>query len=551
MSDDTNTEARFWRLTGELSEALRRKWAAYDSVRRVPVDGGLILVDLTVDDQQFALSKLLIGKYLSWLLRGEMCAVAYGDARSLPPASAAFAAAFGCNRAVGLGDMVGQMMAQTPDLRAAILPLVKGWPPEGEGLRRALLGLTIDGLPVGDLVYDTYLRTGGVATVERLDDRLGGLIADAFLRVRAYNKLFDQHKIRAVIAGHMVYNYFGILSRVAISRGVDVFCDTATNPMRLRRYSDPVMMRQHQHQISPHEFDRIVRYETAKAAAFGKCYIDERHRGVRELGYKDGLNGAYGVNRRLYDKHTLCETLGWRTDRPIICLMSHVLFESPHSVDGGIFCDIYDWLRQTLGYAAKRPEVQWLLKPHPAHNHYDDQVRNAPASRFGDQIVDELMAPYQGMAHIAVCPSDFNAASLVGIVEGLTTQHGTAGYEFAAAGVPVVIAARAPYARLGFTIDPVSREEYFAALDRLAEGSPLTQDQIDRALGYIYARFIRSSLRTPLFPDVTVRGHWAPRLNLPFLEETLRRIDVFAPEEDPFFYGLKAMLEQGDCLLGL
>lgn len=551
MSDDTNTEARFWRLTGQLSGALRRKWAAYDSVRRIPVDGGLILVDLTVDDQQFALSKLLVGKYLSWLLRGEMCAVAYGDARSLPSASADFATAFGCNRVVGLGDAVGQMMAQTPDLRSEVLPLVKGWPLEGEGLRRALLGLTIDGLPVGDLVYDTYLRTGGVATVERLDDRLGGLIADAFLRVRAYNKLFDQHKIRAVIAGHMVYNYFGILSRVAISRGVDVFFDTATNPIRVRRYGDPLAMRQHPYQVSPHELERVMIAERAEAAAFGRRYIAERHRGVRELGYMDGVLGAYGSSRRAYDKQALCAALGWDPARPIVCVMSHIMFESPHSVDGGIFCDILDWLRQTLAFAADRPGVNWLLKPHPVHMHYDRQVAHTATHQSGDAIMTELTAPYRDVPHIGLCPADINTASLAGVVQAVVTQHGTAGYEFGACGVPTLTAARAPYGRLGFTIDPRTKEEYFAALDRLGESEPLSEAQIDQACGYIYARFAKTSLRTPLFPEMSVRGHWAPARNLKLLEAMLERLDAFAPEEDPVYHGLAAMLRRGEALLGL
>lgn len=546
MSDDTNTEARFWRLTGQLSGALRRKWAAYDSVRRIPVDGGLILVDLTVDDPQFALSKLLIGKYLSWLLRGEMCAVAYGDARSLPSASADFATAFGCNRVVGLGDAVGQMMAQTPDLRSVVLPLVKGWPLEGEGLRRALLGLTIDGLPVGDLVYDTYLRTGGVATVERLDDRLGGLIADAFLRVRAYNKLFDQHKIRAVIAGHMVYNYFGILSRVAISRGVDVYLDGATNPMKIRRYSDPLMMRQHLYEASALDIDHILRTEKEEAVDFANRYATERRQGRIELGYMDNMHGPYGSNRRMYEKQAFCRNMGWDGGTPIICLMSHVMYESPHAVDGGVFYDILDWLKKTLAFADQRQDVQWLLKTHPAQENFDKTLgKNTPKHH----LVEDLMGPYKEKKHISICPEDINTSSLVDIVDGIITQHGTAGYEFPIYGVPAVLASKSYYANLGFAPHPINSENYFNLIDRMIDFPEITEMEVLRAQAFVYFHHEKSRINTILLPEMRIKGCWAPNRDPSFLSEVLDLVEVFHPEDDPLYYGIKKMISQDDVII--
>ena len=67
---------------------------------------------------------------------------------------------------------------------------------------------------------------------------------------------------------------------------------------------------------------------------------------------------------------------------------------------------------------------------------------------------------------------------------------GESGLEMALNGLPVITAGQTHYRGRGFTLDPASWDEYFAALDRsLAAPAPLTPMQVELAWRYAYHFF--------------------------------------------------------------
>ena len=71
--------------------------------------------------------------------------------------------------------------------------------------------------------------------------------------------------------------------------------------------------------------------------------------------------------------------------------------------------------------------------------------------------------------HVRIMRADceINTRSLFPVVDYALTVNGTVGMEFPCFGVPAIVAGTGRYNGRGFTIDPATREEYFALLKGL------------------------------------------------------------------------------------
>lgn len=533
-------EALVVRLAGGIAEKLKATLEPLEAYRRPPANR-TVLVDLTVDGLNAGLTQCLLGKYLGWHFNAVPCGLAF-DVQAIPPASRALYEGFGYTQFFTLSPTIRRLMEADPSLATMGPRLVAGWPTQGPELRQKLLDLRFEGLPVGDLIYDTHLRHTGKPTIERLDARLVAQIGEAFIYYKAAQAILGSGTIQAVATLHMVYYHLGILSRLAMALGIPVIQSLSVNPFRIKRFSSFLQARDAVGQFDVREFEHIFRNERETATAAARDYLERRLSGKAELGFKDGFEGAYGSSRRRYAKEDLCRSLGWDPAKPIVTLMAHVFHESPHAVGGNLYADYYEWLAETLEVAARTPQVNWLLKKHPQQKYFDEILRHSPDLMPDDETMRRLLAPVQGASHVALCPPDLHTASLIAASHVIVTQHGRAGYEFAACGVPVVTTARAAYGGLGFTVEPRSRAAYVGLLERIDELAPLDEEQRARALVYIHLFFEKSRVRSTLLPDIENRGFWAPPYGAELLEQVLDRLAAFDPRTDPLFLGVQSML---------
>ena len=89
--------------------------------------------------------------------------------------------------------------------------------------KRELLEYEIDGILVGDLIYDTYLRTFEAPTVDLSDPRLKTILLNAHDIFFSCQKYLDEENVQKIIVSHAVYIQYGILARLALSKGIDVY----------------------------------------------------------------------------------------------------------------------------------------------------------------------------------------------------------------------------------------------------------------------------------------------------------------------------------------
>jgi hypothetical protein len=178
-------------------------------------------------------------------------------------------------------------------------------------------------------------------------------------------------------------------------------------------------------------------------------------------------------------------------DQPSVLLLTNVIWDAQLFYKNNCFARLIDWLFYSIDYFAQRPEVNLVIRVHPA------EVRGTMLTR--QKVMTELAERYpQGLpANIVVIPpeSPLSTYTLARICKGGVLIFGTkTGVELAATGTRVVVAGEAWVKGKGFTIDPDSVEAYRAILDSMPFRDALPASLVERARKYAYHYFFRRLL---------------------------------------------------------
>jgi len=529
-------------LTALAEDVLNRLHATLlraESFRATPPPRSIVLTDWTVSSAQAWTTFSFVATYLGWHLKAKPMSMVLNPGE-IPRVGTLIHHGFGYAGQIDLAIHLREIAA-SGTIAALIDAELAKWPKEGAALREYVLALRFDGLPVGDLVYDAHLRGTGRATIEILDTPLRNDIVLAALFHKAAQKILDEWDVKAVVTAHRIYYQLGIISRLALSRGIPLIESGAVNPFRIKHYRSFLEAMDDPLRMAPDELDRVLATDREAALAYGHRYMAERQAGAAQLHQTEGTDGAYGSNRRSYDKAALCQCLGWDVERPIVAIMTHVFTEGPH-FGNNLYDDFHHWIAETLRIAASNDKVQWLVKGHPDAVYFEDQAHKQPTAEPFDKTLRQLMAPHADCPHIALAPNDLNTGSLPPMTKAVITLYGSAGIEFAAMGIPAVTAAEACYHGHGFTIECRSRADYERTLATLQDVSPTTEEQRERALAFFYLMQVKSRPLCNALPPLAPLDWWSPRQDRQMLEGMRERLDQYDPREDPLYRRLGRML---------
>jgi hypothetical protein len=171
---------------------------------------------------------------------------------------------------------------------------------------------------------------------------------------------------------------------------------------------------------------------------------------------------------RVEDVNRIRGDLRLTEGRPLVVMFCNILWDSAVLGRDIAFASMGDWVLGGIRWAASHPDVDLVIRIHPA----EVGLRNHPTrERMAEHIA----------AHVPVLPSNvrvveagdptssyvFMDIAALGLV-----YTSTVGLELAARGVPVVVAADTHYRGRGFTVDPVSSDEYWRVADRLVVSPP-------------------------------------------------------------------------------
>lgn len=185
--------------------------------------------------------------------------------------------------------------------------------------------------------------------------------------------------------------------------------------------------------------------------------------------------------------------------RPVWGIMAHINWDAVSDYAPMIYESFNQWMSDTIQVIKDIPDVQWLVKVHPA------EAWDNPDSGV-ECLINQCFPELPKHIHILSAEENISPLDFFDMVDGGVTVYGTAGLELALHGKPIILAGEAHYGRKGFTYDADSREHYRQLLTQARQLSHLSTEQRELVRKYAYCYFIQRQIPIAVVKDP--RSNW-------------------------------------------
>lgn len=338
---------------------------------------------------------------------------------------------------------------------------------------------TWQGLPVGEHALAGALRyfaRGTLAEEPKAEGVLRRFCAATIIAAIAYERIFDTHEPEVVVAHHGIYVPQGIVAALARKRGIRV---VTWNPAYRRKcfifsHDDTY---HHTLMEEPAEVWEKAPLSQAEQERI-ESYLHSRRRGDADWirFHKAGGEGRSDDLR----------ALALDPSKPVIVAYTNVFWDAQLHYATNVFASQREWLIETVGWFARRPDLQLVIRVHPA------EVSGSPPSR-------QLAAVEIAQAFPTLPPNVKVVGPNSGVSSYLLAERADTaiiyasklGVELSAVGIPVIVAGEAWVRNKGITQDAASKEHYRQLLGALPVRRRLAEPHRMRALKYANHFFFR------------------------------------------------------------
>ena len=367
---------------------------------------------------------------------------------------------------------------------------------------------TVDGLAIGEHAYAGALRffaTGSLDGEPHAEPIVRRYLESALVTAYATRRLLRARQFTSTVVTHGIYVPWGIIADV--SRQESVHVSTWNVAYRKRRfifshddtYHHTLLTEPREHwenmQLSPAQEDELMHYLRSRREGLFDWIVFHRpnRQDPQEIGRQVGLDPG----------------------KPIIGLLTNVSWDAQLHYPANAFPSMLEWLVQTCEYFATRPDLQLLIRVHPA------EISGFPPSR--QPILNELARRIPRLApniHVVPPESGLSTYGLMSLCNAAVIYGTKMGVELSSVGIPVIVAGEAWVRNKGITFDASSRDEYFGILNRLPFAEGLRPEQLARARRYAYHFFFNRMIPLPFIE---------PNAGFPVYRLELNRLQQLLP----------------------
>ena len=375
-------------------------------------------------------------------------------------------------------------------------------------------GYQLDGLAVGEHALAGALRFYARGTLQggTSEAVLRRYLEAALLSVHASRRLMVREKFEASCFNHGIYIPHGIIGEVARQQGIRV---VNWNPAYRKQSFIFSHGDTYHHTLMDEptsEWESLP--WSPKREAELMAYLRSRWHGTQDW-------ITFNANPE-DSKSAIARELGIDFSKPTVGLLTNVVWDAQLHYRANAFANMTDWLMRTIAYFARRPDLQLLIRVHPA-----EITGNVPSRQ---PVVEEISAHFPTLPpNVFVIPPESPISTYVTMTQcRAVVIYGTkTGVELTSEGIPVIVCGEAWIRNKGLTADARSPEEYYEILDRLPGEGRLPEETIARARRYAYHFFFRRMI--PLASIAPTTGLAARRVNYRI---DVRDLDDLRPGRD-------------------
>lgn len=329
---------------------------------------------------------------------------------------------------------------------------------------RFLLRGDVDDSPFSRDVFRRFVTSGAiiVPALRRLFDQINPDL------LWTMNGLFFSEKIAQWIAqerGISFVNYeagFGPLG----SQSIVIARDQIANHYNLNSHWEAAKERP----LLPEEIQAV------------ETYLTRRRTGQDEI-----IANVYYPQMES-EAQAIREQLQLNTHKPLVLLLTNILWDSAALQRNTLFNGILHWLEVTIRHFIANPTHQLVVRVHPAEVGLVMQESQSPISNAVRTMFPELPSHIK----IVEATSSLSSYTLMEMADYGIVYTSTTGLEMTLMRKPVVVAGETHYAGKGLTYDPPDIPTYLQWLsDPHTHLGPVTEPQFVLGLRYAYLFFFK------------------------------------------------------------
>ncbi|MGE0444005.1 MAG: capsule biosynthesis protein [Vicinamibacterales bacterium] len=375
-----------------------------------------------------------------------------------------------------------------------------------------LESLCVDGIAVGEHAHAGALRffaTGSLDDEPLAEPVLRRYLESALLTTYATRRLLRTVGFTSAVFTHGIYVPWGLVGEVARQERVHVA--TWNVAYRKRRFIFSHDDTYHHTLLSePREHWEPLELSAAQERELMQ-YLGSRREGL--------FDWIVFHRASRQDPAEIARRLGLDATRPVIGLLTNVSWDAQLHYPANAFPSMLEWLVQTCEYFATRPDLQLLIRVHPAES------SGFPPSR--QPILAELRKRLPVLApNITVVPpeSGLSTYALMSLCDSAIIYGTKMGVELTSVGTPVIVAGEAWIRNKGLTRDASTPDEYFRILGELPFRTRLEPSTLARARRYAYHFFFNRMIPLPFIE---------PKAGYPIYRLKLESLDQLLPGASP------------------
>lgn len=323
---------------------------------------------------------------------------------------------------------------------------------------RELELVELDGVLLGDLLYDDFLSLGRV-TVDTSSPEFFSHCASFMATALAWQSFFRTHDVKAVVTNH-VYRQ-GVPARIANHLGIDTYEAGLHRIARITSTNPPLSESTRFREM----FGALDKAQKQEAFSLADRALEEYRSETRV----DHTN--WHLPARQPNSPDISAVRSHQGKKIMLAL--HCLSDSPHVRGRSIFPDYATWIRSTLE-TVQDSNVLVVIKPHPACP--DTAAIRSVAAEYSNYVLVDARNPLSALASAGI--------SLV------VTFFGNIAFEAALLGLDVMnMTYRNPHSNYQFGFVPSNEHEY---RHRIMDSSGARKSYpLDQLREYLYMSRLR------------------------------------------------------------
>lgn len=325
--------------------------------------------------------------------------------------------------------------------------------------------IKIQDIVVGDLIYDTYLRSFHQPTITEVNENLELVIEWSLNIYYNFKELLDNNPIKYLINTYTAYLHFGIATRLCLNRDVKVYTvGSLSYRTQLLNLEFPFHTINHtlfdpEKRLSAEQTKKVKDvFDTRFSGKIDPATVYMKQSAFSEKPIPKGLQKLFQLRKRN------------------VIIYTHDFYDSPHINRRLAFADLYQFLKHTLEAITDIQDTTVFIKIHPngisgCKEQTIDLVDSFKKENF--VILDEEVSNL----HIIDLKPDL-----------IATARGTVCVEMAYMGIPTVALYDNIFSNFNFTHTCYDIQDYFKIIKGLKE--PKIDFDKEKILSFYYQTYM-------------------------------------------------------------